>query len=162
MEYMREKVLLNEVVNKICADLNITINKKQNHIIKSLDGGVYVLADGGKVEQILINLIGNSMKFTSQGAITLTSHIEEDKVKIDVTDTGSGIPLANQSLLFRKFQQAGSSTVTRDSSQGTGLGLYISRLMAEGMGGTLFLEKSEEGKGSTFCLTLPLALNDNK
>jgi len=76
-------------------------------------------------------------------------------VKVGVEDTGRGIPKENQSLLFRKFQQAGSSLFTRDTTKGTGLGLYISKLLVEGMGGKIELVRSEEGKGTVFAFTLP-------
>jgi signal transduction histidine kinase len=66
-----------------------------------------------------------------------------------------GIPIVSQALLFRKFQQAGLSLTTRDGAKGTGLGLYISKLIVERMGGKIYLEKSQEGKGSVFCFTLP-------
>jgi protein-histidine pros-kinase len=104
--------------------------------------------DKGKLEQILINLIGNSIKFTIQGSVTVKLAQQDNQVVIKIVDTGEGIPLQNQSLLFHKFQQAGPSIMTRDGAKGTGLGLYISRLMAEGMGGKLQLDKSEPGKGS--------------
>jgi signal transduction histidine kinase len=72
-----------------------------------------------------------------------------------VTDTGKGISIENQRLLFRKFQQASNSLLTRDSTKGTGLGLYISKLIVELSGGKISLESSELGKGSTFVFGLP-------
>jgi signal transduction histidine kinase len=98
------------------------------------------------------------MKFTEKGHVTVTtSQIKDNYLKIVVHDTGRGIPTDNQKLLFHKFQQAGESLLTRDTTRGTGLGLYISRLMAEAMSGSLQLEESVEGKGSSFSLTLPIA-----
>jgi signal transduction histidine kinase len=78
-------------------------------------------------------------------------------VTISVTDSGIGIPKERWDLLFRKFQQAGENIYTRDTSRSTGMGLYISRLMVEGMGGKIWLERSEPGKGSTFTFTLPVS-----
>ena len=78
-------------------------------------------------------------------------------VQVNVVDTGEGIAKEVQGLLFHKFQQAGTSLYTRDTSRGTGLGLYISRLMMEGMGGKIWLKASEIGKGSTFTFSLPIA-----
>jgi two-component system sensor histidine kinase BarA len=78
---------------------------------------------------------------------------------VRVTDTGCGISLKQQALLFHKFQQAGESIVTRDTAHGTGLGLYISKMMIEGMGGEIGLEKSIEGKGSTFFFILPVGIS---
>lgn len=116
-----------------------------------------VVADKNKVKQILINLVGNSLKFTEQGAVTVSPAVINGMVQVSVSDTGRGIPKENQHLLFRKFQQAGNSLFTRDTVKGTGLGLYISKLMIEGMKGKIWLVSSEEGKGTTFAFTLPLA-----
>lgn len=116
-----------------------------------------VYADKDRVKQILINLVGNALKFTEKGGITIQIKPEGKYLKVLIIDTGRGIPEENQKLLFRKFQQAGNSIYTRDAIHGTGLGLYICKLMAEAMGGSITLEKTEEGKGSTFSVTLPLA-----
>src|SRR5258708_38343135 len=97
------------------------------------------------------------MKFTDKGKITVTAEKVGDHLKICVSDTGPGISDENQKLLFRKFQQAGTSVYTRDTSRGTGLGLYVTKLMVEAMGGQVALEHSKLGKGSTFSFTLPLA-----
>jgi two-component system sensor histidine kinase BarA len=77
-------------------------------------------------------------------------------VKVLVSDTGPGISDENQRLLFRKFQQAANSFMTRDA-RGTGLGLYISKLLSEQMGGKIALEHSKVGVGTTFSFTLPAA-----
>ncbi len=156
MVYKNELISPSEVTTKIIKMLEVNASEKGVAILSTIDEKIGALADLGKVEEILLNLVGNALKFTEKGTITITAKEKNDKVQIEVSDTGWGISLANQSLLFRKFQQATSSTVTRDTSQGTGLGLYISRLMAEGMGGELKLIKSIEGKGSVFGLTLPM------
>ena len=117
-----------------------------------------VWADKDRVKQVLINFIGNGLKFTKQGGVFVDLVVEENGcVKVSVTDTGIGIAEENQQLLFRKFQQAESNIHTRDTTKGTGLGLYISKLITEGMGGNIALEKSEVGKGSIFSFTLPVA-----
>jgi len=115
-----------------------------------------VIADADRVRQILINLLANAVKATSEGGITVTVRPEASMVKLSITDTGRGIPENVQHLLFHKFQQAADSILTRDSTQSTGLGLYISRLMAEGMAGKLYLDTSEINKGTTFTLELPV------
>jgi len=108
-------------------------------------------------------LIGNGVKFTQNGGvrveITHNSHpaSEQSYLKIWVKDTGMGISEKTQKLLFRKFQQAGENILTRDVTTGTGLGLYISKLLVEGMGGKIQLERTEKGKGSTFSFTVPVA-----
>jgi signal transduction histidine kinase/HAMP domain-containing protein len=115
-----------------------------------------ILADTDRVRQILVNLIANSVKSTTEGGITVTAQPVGKLMKVSVIDTGTGIPTPSQHLLFHKFQQTSESILTRDSSQSLGLGLYISRLMAEKMKGQLYLEASEVGQGSTFTLELPI------
>jgi signal transduction histidine kinase/HAMP domain-containing protein len=114
-----------------------------------------VYADPDRTKQVLYNLVGNAAKFTEQGGITIAAEHNDNFLKIRITDTGRGISLEAQQLLFRKFQQAGSSLLTRDTSKGTGLGLYISRLLIKDMGGDIGLEKSAPGQGTTFFFTLP-------
>ncbi len=115
-----------------------------------------VYADRDRTKQVILNLISNALKFTDTGDIVVKVSIKDALVKTMVIDSGRGISKENQTLLFRKFQQAGSSLFTRDTTKGTGLGLYISRLIIEGMGGSIWLEKSEEGVGSEFCFTVPV------
>ncbi|MBI5614335.1 PAS domain S-box protein [Candidatus Gottesmanbacteria bacterium] len=113
-------------------------------------------ADRDRVKEVLINLIGNSLKFTAEGGVTVSFVRDgESAVRVIVTDTGRGVAPENQALLFRKFQQASDNIFTRDTTKGTGLGLYISRLIIESMKGTIGLDKSEPGKGSVFSFTLP-------
>lgn len=155
MEYKKENVSLSRIAEKIIVELTANALKKETTILCNIEEKALVLGDPGKIEEILLNLVGNALKFTDKGRITISTVIEEENIRVEVADTGKGIPLPNQSLLFHKFQQAGSSLTTRDGAKGTGLGLYISRLMAEGMGGKLVLVKSIENEGSVFCLTLP-------
>jgi PAS domain S-box-containing protein len=116
-----------------------------------------VYADINKTKQVLYNLVGNSLKFTEKGSITIGAKIIKKHITITITDTGRGISPESQKLLFHKFQQANASLLTRDTTKGTGLGLYICKLLLTGMQGKIALEKSVEGKGSTFSFTLPLA-----
>mgnify|MGYP001575723127 CR=1 FL=1 len=113
-----------------------------------------VIADRDRVKQILINLIGNAIKFTKEGGITIALTPTGSVVKISITDTGQGLTEVSKNLLFRKFQQAEDNILTRDATRGTGLGLYISKLLVEGMGGKIYLENSQEKKGSTFSFEL--------
>lgn len=116
-----------------------------------------IIADEEKVKEVLINLVANAITFTDNGGVTISITKDGNNAKIEVSDTGKGIPPALQSLLFRKFQQAGESISTRDPYKGTGLGLYISKMLMEGMGGKIELEKSEPGKGSTFLIVFPMS-----
>ncbi len=114
-----------------------------------------VLADKEKVKQVLSIMLKNALKYTSEGGITLRIENISNSVKVFVSDTGSGISEKDQSLLFRKFQQASPDIYTRDTVGGTGLELYIAKLLVDSMKGTISLEKSVVGSGSTFAFTLP-------
>jgi signal transduction histidine kinase len=115
-----------------------------------------VVADKDRVNQIVVNLLSNALKFTAAGSVTLDITAQGEELKLAVTDTGNGIPEESRHLLFHKFQQASNNILTRDNTQSTGLGLYISKLLAEGMHGKLYLERSKVGHGSTFVLELIL------
>jgi len=117
-----------------------------------------VWADAVKVEQILLNLVGNAVKFTEQGGVTVSVETDWEApcaLEITVQDTGIGIPLEKQATLFQPFVQADGSSTRRYG--GTGLGLSLSRRLAELMGGALRFYSAGEGQGSRFTLCLPLA-----
>ncbi|HSA83344.1 MAG TPA: ATP-binding protein [Patescibacteria group bacterium] len=119
---------------------------------------IIVQGDKDKVKQVLINLVGNAIKFTDVGGITLQVIPDGQFIKVLVIDTGRGISPESQMLLFRKFQQAQDNILTRDTTKGTGLGLYISKLMMQGIGGKIKIESSTIGKGTTFSISIPLAI----
>jgi signal transduction histidine kinase len=114
-----------------------------------------VQADSDKVIQVLINLVGNAMKFTKKGSITVSFSQDEDFVKTCVTDTGPGVPPDKQPHLFEKFSQA--STKKTRISGGSGLGLYISKIIIEKLGGKIALKESKAAVGSKFCFSLPIS-----
>jgi PAS domain S-box-containing protein len=114
-----------------------------------------VRADPVRLQQVLSNLIGNAIKFTPAGGrIRLAASVRGGMVRLAVTDTGEGIPPAQQSLLFNRFSQVDMSANRRAS--GLGLGLSISREIVQALGGSIGVE-SAPGHGSTFWFTLPLA-----
>ena len=114
-----------------------------------------VVADAGRLRQVLTNLVSNAIKYSPQGG-SITIRCRErgtQHVLVEVTDHGIGIPSDQIGKLFQKFERVRSDDHLRIS--GTGLGLYICRLIIEGHGGQIWVE-SEVGKGSTFGLVLPL------
>ncbi len=114
--------------------------------------------DENKLKQVLINLVGNAVKFTEQGTITIRVGVDPESnrpARIEVIDTGIGIPQERQQAIFEAFHQADSGTARRFG--GTGLGLTISRELCRLMGFTLDL-RSEPGKGSTFTIGIPPGL----
>lgn len=117
---------------------------------------VHVRADPDRLQQILLNLLTNALKFTpAEGSVTTAVAAQDGTAHIHVRDTGVGIPAEEQTHIFDPFVQAPEPN--RDGpSKGVGLGLAISRDLAEAMGGALTVE-SEEGVGSAFTIELPLS-----
>lgn len=110
---------------------------------------VRLQTDMQRVEQVLLNLLSNAIKFTNQGFVSLSYKVEDDFVRVSVTDTGVGIAKDKQDAVFERFVKLD------EFKQGTGLGLSICRMIIERLGGEMGL-KSELGRGSTFWFTLPL------
>jgi signal transduction histidine kinase/CheY-like chemotaxis protein/ligand-binding sensor domain-containing protein len=114
-----------------------------------------IIGDSIRVRQVLLNLIGNAVKFTNQGRIDIRLEPNNrSQVRVSVVDTGIGIPRDKHHLLFKRFSQLDSSSTRRFG--GTGLGLAISKRLVELMGGEIGVESSPP-KGSTFWFTLPFA-----
>ena len=120
----------------------------------SAQGPVTAWADRAKVEQIVLNLVSNALKFTEQGEITVTTQTSGDRAMITVRDTGTGIPADKLESVFEPFVQVGRSLTSH--KEGTGLGLAISRDLARAMKGDV-TARSEVDVGSEFTLSLPVA-----
>jgi signal transduction histidine kinase len=118
-----------------------------------------VAADPMKLNEIIVNLVGNALKFTPKsGSITVSFSKQENLVETSVTDTGIGISKEDLPKLFTKFGRIAKSYSTIAQSTGSGLGLYISKNYLELMGGKIWVN-SELGKGATFTFSLPIAKN---
>ena len=111
----------------------------------------YIMADAGKLRQVLMNLIGNAVKFTTDGRIVIHAHVEQSRLRLEVSDTGPGISAADQAEIFDAFRQ----TAATQHSGGSGLGLAISRELVTLMGGVLTVH-SRPAQGSCFSVDLPL------
>lgn len=113
-----------------------------------------VLGDRTRLRQVVLNLINNAIKFTSRGGITLAAITDENKTIISVSDTGLGIPLDEQEIIFNEFRQ--STRTTARGYGGLGLGLAICKHLVEKHGGHISVcSNGEEGQGSIFYITLP-------
>ncbi len=114
-----------------------------------------VLADYDRLMEVLINLIGNSIKYTPEGAVTVSAEEIRNSnfVRVDISDTGIGMSKEAQAHLFEKFYRIASPETTNIS--GTGLGLFITKSIMEKMGGNISV-KSKQGEGSTFSITIPI------
>jgi signal transduction histidine kinase len=162
VEMKIEKLSLKEVIEKSMAEINPeSVGKKLEYSLKvSAEREVFVMGDRSRLLQVIINLLGNAMKFTQVGGVYVDVEAEESLriARVKVSDTGGGMTREDQSQLFQKFKQVGSNAgLARETSQGSGMGLYISKLIMESMGGKVYLDWSEKGKGSRFAVELPLA-----
>lgn len=145
------------VIEDVADSFALEAGKKRLELISFLapDVSSSLIGDPGRVRQILMNLVGNALKFTQNGEIFIKAEFVEDldakqKLRFYVNDTGIGIPKEKQEKIFDGFSQADGSTTRKYG--GTGLGTTISRQLAEIMGGEIGVE-SEEGIGSTFWFT---------
>jgi signal transduction histidine kinase len=112
------------------------------------------LGDERRITQVLMNLVGNAIKFTEAGSVAIRARVEDRQLVVSVSDTGPGIGPADQTRIFEEFQQVDSSSTRKKG--GTGLGLAIARRIVELHGGRIWVE-SAPGQGATFRFTLPLA-----
>ncbi len=111
------------------------------------------LGDARRLTQVLLNLVGNAIKFTDSGSVEVRAAQADNRFELSVVDTGFGIAPEDQAKIFEEFQQV-DNTSTRKKG-GTGLGLSISRKIVELHGGRITVE-SEVGHGSTFKVTIPV------
>jgi len=111
--------------------------------------------DGRRLTQVLINLVGNAIKFTDAGEVVIKAEANNGSFCVLVRDTGPGISEADQAKLFQEFQQS-DNAITRKKG-GTGLGLAISKRIIQMHGGKIWVE-SQPGQGSTFAFTLPVVV----
>ena len=154
MELNKEEFILSRTVLDSFTDFSNQISKEQKENVKLIlaldEGDVLVVADKHRVNQVISNLLNNAIKFTEQGDITISTEKKEKygkEVIVKVKDTGSGIDPDIMSRLFTKF--------ATKSHTGTGLGLFISKIIVEAHGGRMWAENNPE-KGASFSFSLPL------
>jgi two-component system sensor histidine kinase/response regulator len=153
---------LRDVVDDTMHTLALRAHEKQLELLCDVDHDVpdHLIADGGRLRQVLVNLVGNAIKFTVHGEIVVKVWMEataehEGILHLAVIDTGVGISLDKQALIFEAFRQADGS-ITRQYG-GTGLGLTISSNLVRLMGGRIWVE-STPGVGSTFHITMQVGV----
>ena len=152
-----EKVSLHEIIDDTISIINVLAEKRNVVIKKEIDRQLDIIdGDSQKIKQILLNILGNAVKFSKNegGTITVTTRKEGDMASISISDTGIGIKEKDLDRLFKRFEQLDTGTTRKYG--GTGLGLTISKKLVELHGGTITVE-SEYGVGSTFIITLPIA-----
>ena len=155
MDIQKSAVNLGSAVRLVLELSSHLLGNKTIRIINQVPANLKaVSADPQRLEQVLYNLIGNAIKYTSEGKIVISANVIDDHVRVQVVDTGQGIPAEQLEYIFEPLIQAG-----QDASryrQGAGLGLSISRQLIELMGGALYVS-SQPMVGTTFSFTLPLA-----
>jgi signal transduction histidine kinase len=152
MEFTLGAVELGPLVTDVLDALRPVIERAGATVTTDLPPGLVALADAHRVRQILTNLVGNAVKFTGAGAVAIRGLDLDGALRIEVRDSGPGIPPDAAARLFRPFAQASASTARTHG--GTGLGLVISRELARAMNGDVAFS-SVPGAGATFWLDLP-------
>jgi signal transduction histidine kinase len=151
---------MKEVVNTVITALEPLAAEKKLMLRTTVPPDLPIgKGDEQRLTQVLLNLVGNSIKFTDVGKVSLQVGASNGEFLVSVTDTGLGISEADQQNIMEEFQQADTSS-TKEKS-GTGLGLAIARHMVEMHGGRLWVE-SRLGKGTTFSFTLPVRVEESK
>lgn len=151
--FVEEKLNVGDIVRSAVETAQSLLFGKPVELLHQIDGNLPPLTgDAQRIQQIVLNLLSNACKFTDAGQIMVCARRQNDEIIISIRDSGPGIALEDQELIFEAFRQ------TKDGlrkGEGTGLGLPISRRLAEAHGGRVWLE-SAPGQGSTFFVALPL------
>jgi len=162
MEFEETPFDLNALLNYTAEIVVPRANAKAIDLFIEMHTGLprYVCSDAGRIRQIALNLLSNAVKFTEKGSVTLRALVRSTRdgklyLRINVADTGIGIPADRLKRLFKSFSQTDASISRRYG--GTGLGLAISKKLAEGLGGSIGVD-STPGKGSTFWFEVPVTL----
>jgi signal transduction histidine kinase len=154
LELNKEQFAIDSVIRDCMIDISQHIGKKNlkfSYVPADDNQQVIIKADKTRIAQVLMNLLENSINYTQEGIISVTSTVDPDanSITVSVKDTGSGINPDIIPRLFSKFVTA--------SEKGTGLGLYISKKIIEAHGGKIWAENNKDGQGATFAFTLPLS-----
>jgi PAS domain S-box-containing protein len=154
LETSSEPFDMREAVEQVVRTLRPSAEKKNLALVCKVSPEIgQITSDRRRVEQILINLVNNAIKFTEQGEVRIDCRVSDGELETQVTDTGIGIKPEDIDILFKPFRQIETGTDRRH--EGTGLGLSICERLVELLGGKIWLE-SEYGVGSTFTFTLPV------
>lgn len=152
LKVVHSKFELEPTIKRVTELLSSNTKRKNNELIFNIPDKLYLNSDRLKIEQILINLISNAVKFTDGGKIVINSFTEGSDLIIDVNDNGTGIPQDKQEYIFEMFTQ-GDESLSRNF-EGLGLGLAITKKLIDLLGATIELE-SAEGLGTTFTVKFP-------
>lgn len=149
LQLVKEKVHLFSVCLEEYARYSVKVNSGVEMILDDVDEDLCIQGDGMRIMQVLMNLLSNAVKFTFSGEIHLGYQLRGSVVQFYVKDTGIGIPTDRVAKIFERFGKI------NNFAQGTGLGLTVSRMLVERMGGRIWV-RSGEGVGTTFFFTIPV------
>jgi signal transduction histidine kinase len=147
-------LLLTQLIDDVLSSFRMAAKNKGVELVNRTADMPTLLLDGHRFRQILFNLVGNAVKFTERGSVTVAASYDGTNLTVSVSDTGCGIPSDMLPRILDPFVQVQEAQHSADRAIGTGLGLSICRSLVEIMGGELFVE-SELGKGSTFKVCVP-------
>jgi signal transduction histidine kinase/CheY-like chemotaxis protein len=148
-----QPVQLKPLLNTVADELQLRASQKRLRFVYSADQSIqdWISTDPVRLRQVLYNLLGNSIKFTDRGEVLLAVHRVSDRIRLEVRDTGKGIPAADLQHLFKPFYQASNND---QANGGVGLGLHLSQRIVRLLGSELRVS-STEGQGSLFWFELP-------
>ena len=149
LEFVKEKVSVYAACLEEYERHRMKVNKGVKLVLDDADKNLYVIGDRMRIMQVLMNLLSNAAKFTPSGEIHFGYQLRGNIVQFYVKDTGIGIPANRVAKIFERFGKI------NNFAQGTGLGLTVSRMLVERMGGRIWV-RSGEGIGTTFYFTLPM------
>ena len=154
MTLQPEPVLLNQLTDEVFSSFWRVADEKGIKLVNNTEDVPTVMIDGHRFRQVLFNLIGNAVKFTKRGSVTVSASYAGETLDVSVSDTGCGIAADMLTHILDPFVQVQDPTHAADRAGGTGLGLSICKRLVDAMGGELYVE-SELGKGSTFRARIP-------
>jgi two-component system, OmpR family, sensor histidine kinase VicK len=156
LNLQKERFSINRIISHILEEYESRDDKRKDDvkIVFTPKDDFLVVADKGRLVQVISNLMNNAIKFTVKGTITVRTKKKEenDEIIVSIKDTGSGIDPEMMARLFSKF--------ATKSQTGTGLGLFVSQNIVEAHGGRIWAENNSDGRGSTFSFSLPLTNNN--
>ena len=154
MTLQPEPVRLDQLTDEVFSSVKMAAEGKGLELVSRLEGVPALMLDGHRFRQVLFNLVGNAVKFTERGSVTVAASYAGKVLEVSVTDTGRGIAPDLLAHIFEPFVQSHDPSHSADRAGGTGLGLSICQRVVKVMGGELVVE-SELGKGSTFKVRIP-------
>ena len=159
IELIIEKFDLSDLLKEVVDSFNIDIGKKNLNVLLDIPEKTIVTSDRKRIKEVFMNLISNAVKFTDKGEIEIKAVKKETKMEVSVWDTGIGIRNKHLKMLFKAFSQIPVQNKT--FQKGTGLGLYLSKKIADLLGGEIIVE-SKFGKGSKFVFIFPTKYTETK